>query len=167
MQPKESYEDRTGLNKAFRADDDVPSATAGLVTGPARGGAAGSRGVVGEGVTYEHITESITVVKVSVGLDVLTAPRLREALVETIHQGRYFLVVDLSDVEVLDSTGVGVLAGGLKRVRFHGGELVAVAASEGVLKQFWITGLSKLIPVFDAVHPAVEHLGRRGTETHA
>jgi anti-sigma B factor antagonist len=54
-----------------------------------------------------------TVVEVGGEIDVYTAPKLREQLVDLVNAGRYHLVVDMEKVEFLDSTGLGVLVGGL------------------------------------------------------
>ncbi|WP_277441053.1 STAS domain-containing protein [Streptomyces sp. SPB162] len=113
------------------------------------------------------MTESISLVTVEVELDVYSAPSLREALVDLLEQGRFFLVVDLTAVESIDSTGLGVLVGALKRVHVHAGALALVVASDRVRKQFWITGLTKVFPIFGAVHPAVEFLGREDLRAHA
>ena len=61
------------------------------------------------------------------------------------------LVIDMSEVEFLDSTGLGVLVGGLKKVRAHDGSLQLVCNQDRLLKIFRITGLTK---VFD-IHPDV------------
>src|ERR687885_1553589 len=58
-----------------------------------------------------------TVISVGGEIDVYTAPGLRERLNELVAAGHYDLVVDMEKVEFLDSTGLGVLVGGLKRVR--------------------------------------------------
>ena len=58
--------------------------------------------------------------------------------------GNYHLVVDMERVEFLDSTGLGVLVGGLKRVRAHDGSLDLVCTQERILKIFRITGLTKV-----------------------
>src|SRR5205823_2432821 len=60
-----------------------------------------------------------TVLAVKGEVDVYTAPRLREKLVELVSQGKYKIVVNLEGVDFLDSTGLGVLVGGLKRLRSH------------------------------------------------
>ncbi|MGQ4328656.1 STAS domain-containing protein [Streptomyces hayashii] len=66
-----------------------------------------------------------TVVEVGGEIDVYTAPKLREQLVELVNDGNFHLVVDMEGVDFLDSTGLGVLVGGLKRVRAHEGSLRA------------------------------------------
>ena len=88
-----------------------------------------------------------TVVSVGGEIDVYTAPKLREQLVDLVNAGQYHLVVDMEDVEFLDSTGLGVLVGGLKRVRSHDGTLRLVCAQEKILKVFRITGLTKVFPI--------------------
>ncbi len=88
-----------------------------------------------------------TVIEVRGEIDVYTAPKLRERIIELVDEGQYHLVVDLVKVEFLDSTGLGVLVGGLKRVRGHDGSLQLVCTQERLLKIFRITGLSKVFAI--------------------
>jgi anti-sigma B factor antagonist len=96
-----------------------------------------------------------TVVVVGGEIDVYTAPKLREQLVDLVNAGKYHLVVDMEGVEFLDSTGLGVLVGGLKRVRAHDGSLSLVCTQERILKIFRITGLTKVFPIHETVDAAV------------
>jgi anti-sigma B factor antagonist len=96
-----------------------------------------------------------TVVQVTGEVDVYTAPKLREQLVSLVDAGRYDIIVDLDSVEFLDSTGLGVLVGGLKRVRTHDGSLRLVCSQERILKIFRITGLTKVFPIYDSVADAL------------
>jgi anti-sigma B factor antagonist len=96
-----------------------------------------------------------TVVQVTGEVDVYTAPKLREQLVSLVDAGRYHIIVDLDAVEFLDSTGLGVLVGGLKRVRTHDGSLRLVCSQERILKIFRITGLTKVFPIHDSVEDAL------------
>ena len=96
------------------------------------------------------------VVEVGGEIDVYTAPKLRERLVDLINAGHYNLVVNLEDVDFLDSTGLGVLVGALKRVRAHEGSLRLVCTQERLLKIFRITGLAKVFPIYDSVEAASE-----------
>lgn len=97
---------------------------------------------------------SWTVIDVKGEVDVYTAPKLREKIVDLVTQGSYRLVVDLEGVEFMDSTGLGVLVGGLKRVKSHGGTLALVCTKPKILKVFSITGLSKVFPIYDSVREA-------------
>ena len=88
-------------------------------------------------------------------IDVYTAPRLRQALIDLIEGGKSDILVDMSRVDFLDSTGLGVLVGGLKRVKAKDGSLEIVATQDKILKIFEITGLSKVFPIHDSVETAV------------
>lgn len=88
-----------------------------------------------------------TVVAVGGEIDVYTAPKLRDTISDIVSGGAYDLVVDLSAVEFLDSTGLGVLVGGLKKVRAHDGSLALVCAEGRLLKIFRITGLAKVFTI--------------------
>jgi anti-sigma B factor antagonist len=96
-----------------------------------------------------------TIVEVGGEIDVYTAPKLREQLIDLVSGGSYHLVVDMDNVDFLDSTGLGVLVGGLKRVRAHDGSLRLVCTQERILKIFRITGLTKVFPIHSSVSEAV------------
>jgi anti-sigma B factor antagonist len=85
-------------------------------------------------------------------IDVYTAPRLRQAIIDLVDGGANRIVVDMAKVDFLDSTGLGVLVGGLKRVRLQDGSLAIVATQDKILKIFDITGLNKVF----AIHPSVD-----------
>jgi anti-sigma B factor antagonist len=97
-----------------------------------------------------------TVLEVGGEVDVYTAPKLRERLVELVSDGHHQLIVDMTKVEFLDSTGLGVLVGGLKRVRSHDGSLALVCNQERILKIFRITGLTKVFPIYDSLDEALQ-----------
>lgn len=84
-------------------------------------------------------------------VDIYTAPKLREKLVELIDAGNDRIVVDLEGVGFMDSTGLGSLVAGLKRIREQDGELAIVCTREPVLKVLGITGLDRVFPVHDSV----------------
>lgn len=88
-------------------------------------------------------------------VDVATAPRLREQLIALVNQGSHRIVVDLTAVDFLDSTGLGVLVGALKRVRTHDGDLALVCDEPRILKVFEITGLTKVFAMYADVDQAV------------
>lgn len=96
-----------------------------------------------------------TIIEVGGEIDVYTAPKLRDCITELVGAGTYDIVIDLEAVEFLDSTGLGVLVGGLKRVRAHDGSLRLVCTQERLLKIFRITGLTKVFAIFDTVDTAV------------
>ena len=99
----------------------------------------------------DHGPSRLLVLRGELGL--ATAPQLREALVDVLCEGCH-IVVDLEGVEFVDSVGLGILLGGLKRARGHGGQLELVCTSRAVLRPFELTGVDKLLtihPTRDAV----------------
>jgi anti-sigma B factor antagonist len=101
------------------------------------------------------VVDGRTVVQVVGEIDVYTAPQLRERLDAEIDAGRYDLVVDLSGVSFMDSTGLGVLVGRLKQNRLNDGSMRLVCSHDRVLKVFVITGLDKVFAIYPTVGEAV------------
>src|SRR5579862_4612634 len=83
------------------------------------------------------------VLQVTGELDVYAAPMLRERIRELAAKSAVHLVADLSQVDFLDSTGLGALVGGLSRLRGDGGSLALVVTTPPILRIFQITGLTK------------------------
>ena len=96
-----------------------------------------------------------TVVVVAGEIDIFTAPKLREQLMDVVSRGHHNLVLDIDGVEFLDSTGLGVLVGGLKRVRARDGTLRLVCRQEQTLKLFRMTGLTKIFAIYSSVDAAI------------
>ena len=102
-----------------------------------------------------YARDGIEVIDVQGEIDMYTAPRLRELLIDLVSKGSYHLVVNLDKVGFLDSTGLGVLVGGLKRVRAHDGSLELVCTQQPILKIFRITGLTEVFDVYETVDQAI------------
>jgi anti-sigma B factor antagonist len=96
-----------------------------------------------------------TVVEVTGEIDVYTASVLRERLASLVEAGRVDLVIDLTPVTFMDSTGLGVLVGVLKKVRGHDGRLQLVIDSDRLLKVFRITALTQVFTIHDTVAAAL------------
>lgn len=101
-----------------------------------------------------HSAPPFEIIEVGGEIDVYTAPRLREAVVEAVERGATRLVIDVEKVDFLDSTGLGVLVGALKRVRADGGSLDIVCTQERILKIFQITGLDKVFGLHASIDEA-------------
>jgi anti-sigma B factor antagonist len=96
-----------------------------------------------------------TIVAVGGEIDVYTAPKLRDKITELVATGAYDIVVDMHEVVFLDSTGLGVLVGGLKKVRAHDGSLRLVCNQDRLLKIFRITGLAKVFVIHGTTDEAL------------
>src|SRR5512142_793390 len=104
--------------------------------------------------------DGIEVVTVEGEIDISSAPRLRELLIDLAAKGTCRLVVNLGKVGFLDSTGLGVLVGGLRRVRAYDGSLDLVCTQQRILKIFRITGLTEVFGIYETVDQAIA--ARRG-----
>ena len=91
-----------------------------------------------------------TVVTVGGEIDVYTAPKLRDKITELVNAGHHDLLVDMEKVEFLDSTGLGVLVGGLKKIRAQDGTMALICSQDRLLKIFRITGLAKVFTIHDS-----------------
>src|SRR5215469_13726085 len=107
------------------------------------------------GLQVDESRSPFTVLSVKGEVDVYSAPRLREKLVELVSDGHRKIVADLEGVDFLDSTGLGVLVGGLKRLRSHDGDLSIVCTQPRILKVFEITGLTKVFAIHESIEAAV------------
>ena len=114
----------------------------------------------GLSITQQAVDDDVHVVAVTGYLDFDAAPRLKRCIVDCIEAGGRRLVVDLSDAGFIDSTGIGVLAGALKRLRECDGSLVVVCTHENVRSIFELVGLDDLIPLHQSRDDAISALAR-------
>jgi anti-sigma B factor antagonist len=91
-----------------------------------------------------------TIIEVGGEIDVYTAPKLRDRISELVADGNYHLVIDMENVDFLDSTGLGVLVGGLKKLRAHDGSMQLICTQERLLKIFRITQLAKVFAIYES-----------------
>jgi len=92
-------------------------------------------------------------------IDMATAPRFRQRLLGVIGAGARHVVIDISGVDFIDSTGLGVVMGGAKRVRSAGGDIRLVAASSRLAELIELTRLDRAVDVFKSVSAATEDAG--------
>ncbi|KAF0208886.1 MAG: STAS domain-containing protein [Actinomycetota bacterium] len=87
-------------------------------------------------------------------IDVYTSAALKDAIIGAIEQGCINLIVDIDAVGFIDSSGLGVLVSGLRRVKENSGSMRVVCTKQNVLKIFRITGLDRVFPVFSSAEEA-------------
>lgn len=95
------------------------------------------------------------VLRVAGEVDVYTAPVLRERILDLAAKGAVHVIADMSRVDFLDSTGLGVLVGGLKRLREHDGSLTLVISATRILRLFEMTGLTRVFRAQPSVLAAI------------
>ena len=96
-------------------------------------------------------------------LDMAGAPGFRQAVVREVGEGRNQLVVDLSAVTFLDSSGLGAIIGGLQRTRAHGGDLVLVCRDSEIRRAFELCDLDRVFNLHADLDAAVAQPGGRSS----
>jgi len=99
-------------------------------------------------VTPRRVDENTQALDLEGEVDVYTAPALRQEIMDQVDGGVKHLLVNLSKVEYLDSTGLGILIGGVKRIKEQGGAMRLVGPSPRISRIFEITGLNKIFDVY-------------------
>jgi anti-sigma B factor antagonist len=112
-------------------------------------------GTLDFGVLDEPVDERTHLVAPEGEVDALTAPTLGRRLLGLLEDGKTGLIVDLSRVTFMDSTGIGVILHALRRLSQCGGHLVLVCPSERALRPFQITGLVDRVQIFHSRAEAV------------
>ncbi|HOM82714.1 MAG TPA: STAS domain-containing protein [Armatimonadota bacterium] len=103
------------------------------------------------------------ITKVVGKVDVYTAPRLKDKLLQLEREGIHHIAVDLTEVGFIDSVGLGVLIGGLRRARAGGGTVVLAGPNPRIRRILDITGLSSAFTLAPDVDGALDALAKESS----
>jgi anti-sigma B factor antagonist len=106
----------------------------------------------------ERLSDSAYVVSLAGEVDLYTAPEFKQQLLEVIGQGARQVVIDFTSATFIDSTTLGVLVSGVKRLRAKEGELSLVCNDRNITKIFEITGLDQVFAIYESRDAAVAAL---------
>jgi anti-sigma B factor antagonist len=109
-------------------------------------------------IKTEELGDGAYVISLAGEVDLYTAPEFKQQLLEVISQGARNVVVDFSDTTFIDSTTLGVLVGGVKRLRTNDGQLSLVCSDRNITKIFEITGLDRVFTIYPTRSEALEQL---------
>jgi anti-sigma B factor antagonist len=93
-------------------------------------------------------------------LDLATAPSLRAALVEAANEGKHDIIVDLTELEFLDSTGLGALIGAHRRALENNGRVRLIVREGPIQRLLNITGLMRIFAVYASLDAALNDRDR-------
>ena len=99
-------------------------------------------------VKTEKVDDATYVISLAGEVDLYTAPEFKQELLNAIAGGAADVVVDFSDTTFIDSTTLGVLVGGVKRLRANDGRLSLVCSDRNITKIFEITGLDRVFTIY-------------------
>lgn len=100
-------------------------------------------------VTEERPSADVAVISVAGQIDLYTAPDFKAPTVHAIEDGAKHLVVDLTRTTFMDSTGLGVLVGAMKRLRPLDGSIAIVCPDTGIRSLFEISGLAGMFAIYE------------------
>src|SRR5438105_2354425 len=109
-------------------------------------------------IKTEQISDDAYVISLAGEVDLYTAPEFKQQLLEVIGQGGKQVIVDFTSTTFIDSTTVGVLVGGVKRLRTNDGQLSLVCSDRNITKIFEITGLDRVFTIYPTREEAVATL---------
>ena len=98
-------------------------------------------------INTEQLSDDTYVISLSGEVDLYTAPEFKQQLLDVIGKGAKNVIVDFSNTTFIDSTTLGVLVGGVKRLRANDGQLALVCSDRNITKIFEITGLDRVFTI--------------------
>ena len=114
-------------------------------------------------ISTEQVGDDLYVISLSGEVDLYTAPEFKQELLDAIGKGAKEVVVDFSSTTFIDSTTLGVLVGGVKRLRTNEGQLSLVCSDRIITKIFEITGLDRVFTIHATRDEAVSALASEPT----
>jgi anti-sigma B factor antagonist len=106
-------------------------------------------------IKTEELGDDAYVISLAGEVDLYTAPEFKQQLLDVISKGAKSVVVDFSNTTFIDSTTLGVLVGGVKRLRANEGQLSLVCSDRNITKIFEITGLDRVFTIYPTRDEAV------------
>ncbi|MFC7372764.1 STAS domain-containing protein [Fictibacillus iocasae] len=98
-----------------------------------------------------HTNEHTHSLELAGEVDAYTAPKLKEVLVPLTEKEGQEIIIDLSQIEYMDSTGLGIFVGALKSTKANNGSLKLRGMTERVRRIFEITGLTEVMDIENEV----------------
>jgi anti-sigma B factor antagonist len=114
-------------------------------------------------INTRHVDGKAAMIDLEGEVDVYTAPQLKQQIINMLDSGMFHVIVNLSAVEYIDSTALGVLIGGLKRLRERNGTLDLVCPNPRIKRIFEITGLDKIFDIYAAEDEAMRKFAQEGS----
>lgn len=109
-------------------------------------------------VEFEHMRH-VLVARIKGELDHHTADKVRTQLEREILRGQSkHVILSLKELLFMDSSGLGVVLGRFKQVSARGGKLIMTGVNPSVYRLFELSGLFKIIPVFESERHALSSL---------
>ena len=110
-------------------------------------------------IKTEQLGDGTALISLAGEVDLYTAPEFKQQLLDVIAKGAKDVVVDFTRTTFIDSTTLGVLVGGVKRLRAQDGRLALVCSDRNITKIFEITGLDRVFTIYPTRDEALAKTG--------
>lgn len=100
----------------------------------------------------------ITIIELSGRLDAVSAEQIKQELYELIEEGSTRLLLNMAQVEFIDSHGLGLLVSCLRRTAAEGGDLSLVEVPELCRSVLELTRLTRVFDIYESEDKAVTAL---------
>lgn len=107
-------------------------------------------------ITVNPVEQRAVVVKLRGRLDLLVAAEVKQRLAQIVNEGFRLIVIDMSEVSFVDSSGLGALIGGLKAARLAGGDLRLASVTDQAQAMLELTTLNRVLKPYPNVTAALQ-----------
>ena len=100
----------------------------------------------------------ILLIKLGGDIDHITVSKFRSNIKMAVNKYKsYKIILDLSEVYFMDSSGIGMLIGRYKELSLHSGEIVLTGINKNIDKILSLSGLYKVFKYFDSINDAIKY----------
>lgn len=102
------------------------------------------------------VDEKTVILKLSGEMDIYSAPKLKEQAADLIKEGKSRLLLEMTELKYIDSSGLGVLVAAMTRAKENGGVLCLISPTRPVCRLLEIIGLDQILKCYPNVEDAIK-----------
>jgi len=103
--------------------------------------------------------ENYVIINIEGEVDTYTSPKVKSDILKEIEDYKN-IIISMEKVKFIDSTGLGVLIGVLKKVKEKEGKLIIISPNSYINQIFEITGLFKVFKIVNSINEAIDELNK-------
>jgi len=103
--------------------------------------------------------ENYVIINIEGEVDTYTSPKVKSDILKEIEDYKN-VIISMEKVKFIDSTGLGVLIGVLKKVKEKEGKLIIISPNSYINQIFEITGLFKVFKIVNSINEAIDELNK-------
>lgn len=115
-------------------------------------------------ISTQDVLGNVTILTPVGDVDIYTSPMLKERINSLIEHGSYRILIDLSHLEYIDTTGISVIKSSLSQIHSHNGDIRLLSPMALVKRMLELTNVDKIAKIYDKQSDALEDW-KNGNET--